>query len=41
VLTLAIKSGVEWYSERDRRAAAELPPERPAAPEPVARPAAA
>ncbi len=41
VLTLAIKSGVEWYSERDRQAAAELPPERPAAPEPVARTAAA
>ncbi len=41
VLTLAIKSGVEWYSERDRRAAAELPPERPTAPEPVARTAAA
>jgi sulfate transport system permease protein len=41
VLTLAIKSVVEWYSERDRRAAAELPPERPAVPEPVARPAAA
>ncbi len=41
VLTLAIKSGVEWYSERDRLVAAELPPERPAAPEPVARTAAA
>ena len=41
VLTLAIKSVVEWYSERDRQAAAELPPERPAAPEPVARTAAA
>ena len=41
VLTLAIKSVVEWRFERDRQAAAELPPERPAAPEPVARPAAA
>ena len=41
VLTLAIKSVVEWRFERDRQAAAELPPERPAASEPVARPAAA
>jgi len=41
VLTLAIKSVVEWRFERDRQAAAELPPERPAVPEPVARPAAA
>ena len=41
VLTLAIKSVVEWRFERDRQAAAELPPERPAAPEPAARPAAA
>ena len=41
VLTLAIKSVVEWRFERDRQAAAELPPERPAAPEPLARPAAA
>jgi sulfate transport system permease protein len=41
VLTLAIKSVVEWRFERDRQAAAELPPERPAVPDPVARPAAA
>ncbi len=37
VLTLAIKSVVEWRFERDRQAAAELPPERPAVPEPAAR----
>ena len=41
VLTLAIKSVVDWRFERDRQAAAELPPERPAASLPVARPAAA
>jgi sulfate transport system permease protein len=30
VLTLVIKSGVEWQFERDQKAAAQLPPERPA-----------
>lgn len=30
LLTLLIKSGVEWQFERDQKAAAELPPERPA-----------
>ena len=29
LVTLAIKTGAEWQSERERRAAAELPPERP------------
>jgi sulfate transport system permease protein len=31
LLTLLIKSVVEWQFERDQRAAASLPPERPAA----------
>ncbi|MFM8609905.1 MAG: sulfate ABC transporter permease subunit CysW [Burkholderiaceae bacterium] len=30
LVTLVIKSGVEWLHERELRAAAELPPERPA-----------
>ncbi|SDL94038.1 sulfate transport system permease protein [Oryzisolibacter propanilivorax] len=29
LVTLAIKTGAEWQSERERRAAAALPPERP------------
>jgi sulfate transport system permease protein len=29
VVTLLIKSGVEWQFERERKAAADLPPERP------------
>jgi len=31
IVTLVIKSVIEWRHERERRAAAELPPERPAA----------
>jgi sulfate/thiosulfate transport system permease protein len=31
LVTLAIKTGVEWQFEREERAAAELPPERPVA----------
>jgi len=31
LFTLLIKSGVEWQFERDQKAAAELPPERPTA----------
>lgn len=35
LVTLAIKSYVEWQEERAHRAMADLPPERPAAPQPV------
>jgi sulfate transport system permease protein len=31
LVTLVIKSFVEWQFERDQKAAAELPPERPLA----------
>jgi sulfate/thiosulfate transport system permease protein len=31
LVTLAIKTAVEWQFEREERAAAELPPERPLA----------
>jgi len=36
LVTLAIKTWVEWRHERERRAAAELPPERPLAAAPSA-----
>jgi len=35
LVTLVIKSWVEWQFERDQKAAALLPPERPLAPSPV------
>ncbi len=35
LVTLVIKSWVEWQFERDQKAAASLPPERPLAPSPV------